>query len=224
MKTPLAFVLVALVSGGALVRATSSDTAAVSATFIEPDAPEVAEIRALGERAISRIGGTMVNEAAVTVAKEGAVNALTKCHLKDIAMTNGCVGGMPRIVAMKRTSVRLRDPANAPDAADQLALARMQLAVDAGNPPKILVQRIDQPGGSHEWRVYRPLGITRVCLTCHGPAAEMSPELQAALKARFPNDPAAGYGFGEWRGLLRVTVADAAPSSAPAPKTPAKKS
>jgi hypothetical protein len=202
----------------------AADTPSVTTVFIDPDSPDVAEIRSLGERAISRIGSTMVSEATTAVARDGAVRALSKCHLKEVTMTNGMVGGMPRIVAMKRTSLKLRSLDNAPDPADQLALDRVKVAINAGDAPKLLVQRIDLANGQHEWRVYRPLGMAKVCAACHGPANEQSPQLQAALQEKFPTDEAVGYEVGEWRGLLRVTVAEApppAPAASVQPTAPA---
>ena len=186
----------------------AADAPALQASFIDPDAPEIAEIRQLGENAIGRIGTTMVTEATTAVTKSGPVLALDACHLKTVVTTNGTVAGMPRITAMKRTSVKLRDPKNAPDAAEQLALHRMEVAINAGRPPNVLVQKIENPGGATEWRVYRPLVVRPNCLPCHGPSGQMSAELRTALKTRYPDDQAVDFAVGEWRGLLRVTVAD----------------
>ena len=57
--------------------------------------------------------------------------------------------------------------------------------------------------------MYKPLGATANCLVCHGDPAEQSPALRAKLNALYPANQAIGYAAHEWRGLIRVTVADA---------------
>jgi hypothetical protein len=188
----------------------------MTAEFVPVESPEATEIRSIGERAISRVAYSMVNEAAKTVASVGPTQSLSVCHLKFLPSTGAVISDMPRVTALKRTSLRLRDPANAPDAADQAALDRVQRALEAGDSaPKILVQRVERTGSPAEWRVYRPIGVLAQCLPCHGPTDEMSDEFRAELKRRFPNDAATGYSLGEWRGVIRVSIA---PASAPTKK------
>lgn len=202
----------------------AAETPAVSARFVDPDAAENAEVRGLGERAINRLAATLGNEVAVATSKGGADKAVEFCHLKALPLTGEILSGMPRIKEVKRTSLKLRNPANAPDAAEQLALKKVERDIERGVLPKVLVQEIELPGGKSEWRVYRPIGVAPQCVMCHGAPEAMSPELQKSLKARYPADEATGYTAGQWRGLIRVTVGDAPPPppAAKAP-TPAKK-
>lgn len=195
----------------------------IVAEFVESDDPKIAEIRALGERAINRLAITLVNEVAVA-SKKGPENAVEVCHLKALPLTGEVVAGMPRITAAKRTSLRLRNPANAPDEAELLALRSVERDIERGKAPaQLLLQKVTQPGGGTEWRVYRPLGLLGHCVACHGPRENQTPELQAKLKQLYPNDQAVGYAPGQWRGLMRVTVSDTpAPAKAP-PKAPAPK-
>jgi hypothetical protein len=59
-----------------------------------------------------------------------------------------------------------------------------------------------------KWRVYKPIGITSNCLTCHGDPADQSPRLRGKLKAMYPEDQAIGFKSHDWRGVIRVTVSD----------------
>jgi hypothetical protein len=215
MKTRLPFVSVlawaCALSGSASAADTPATPPAPAAEFIDADSPEAAEVRGLGERAINRLAVTLVNEVAVAVARTGAEKAVDVCHLKALPLTGEIVAGMPRITAVKRTSLRLRNPANAPDAAEQLALDRVQKDLESGTLPKVLVQRVDLALGRREWRVYRPIGILPQCVTCHGPRESLSPELQARIAKTYPEDNALGYSVGQWRGLIRVTVSDPPP-------------
>jgi hypothetical protein len=206
-------------AASAPARAAAAPAAAMTAEFVALDAPEAAEIRAIGERAISRIAYSLVSEVTVAVGKQGAAAALVECHLKYIPISGRVIEDMPRITALKRTSLRLRNPANAPDAADELALRKVARELDAGNPPRLVLQRVQLAGGANEWRVYRPLAVTTACLACHGTTESIADDVRAELKWRFPNDAATGYSTGEWRGLIRVSVADA-PATPATPKLP----
>ena len=184
--------------------------AAVNARFITTDTPESAEVRRVGEDAINRLAFTLVREVSSALAKDGPEAAVDVCHLKALPVTNGAITGLPRITAVKRTSLKLRNPANAPDDADQLALDFIKQQLDNGDSPEaLLVQRVETPAAAPEWRVYKPLGVMAKCLVCHGDPATQSDALRAKLNALYPADQAKSYSAGEWRGLLRVTVADA---------------
>jgi Protein of unknown function (DUF3365) len=196
---------------------------AAKSNFITQDTPESAEVRKLGENAINRMAVSLVREVNTALANGGAERAVDVVHLKDIQMINGTVAGIPRITAMKRTSLKLRSPANAPDAADQLALEEMLRQMQTGEAaPSVLVQRAEIPPAAPEWRVYKAVGTLPKCLACHGDPAEQSETLRSVLRRYYPDDQATGYAAGTWRGVLRVTVADA-PPAAPKP-APAKKS
>jgi hypothetical protein len=187
---------------------------APQARFVNDDTAEVAEVRRVGGDAIERLAITLVREVSSAIAKGGPEAAVDVCHLKDLPIIQGTVAGLQRITAVKRTSLKLRNPANAPDAADQLALDFIRQQLENGDSPAaLLVQRVEAPPAPPEWRVYKPLGVSAKCLACHGDPAEQSPALRAKLNRLYPADQATGYNAREWRGLIRVTVAD----------TPAKK-
>jgi hypothetical protein len=213
MRLPL---FAALLLGGGLQAAEepSAPPVAVNAAFVEADSPALTELRDHGERAINRLGATLLNEVTVAMAKVGAEKAVDVCHLKALPLTGEIIAGMPRITGVKRTSLRLRNPANAPDPAEKLALARVEKDLANGILPKLLLQRVERPGGTPEWRVYRPVGVAPACVTCHGPRESLAPDLAARLAARYPDDQATGYAAGQWRGLIRVTVAEAPPPQA----------
>lgn len=193
-----------------LLAVANADGDALKARLIDDGNPEAAEVRKLGEDAINRLATTLVREVTAAMAKEGPAGAVDTCHLKAVPLTNGTVAGLPRIVAMKRTSLKLRSPANAPDAAEKLVLDHIQQLLDDGDPPPpLLVQRVETPGAAPEWRVYKPVGMMPKCLACHGDPEGQPDALRAKLAERYPDDQATGYNTGEWRGLIRVTVADA---------------
>ena len=207
---PVLFRTVFIVAGtllaGAAWSLSAQDQAAPSAVFVTPATPEEKKIQSAGEFAIDRLAVSMVNEVRSALALGKPEDAVDMCHLTGLAK-NGVIPGLPRIIAVKFTSLKIRTSANLPDAADKLALDYFDHTPGtATSPPQPLVQRIDAPDSAPEWRVYKPIAVTTNCLVCHGSPGRQSPALRAKLDALYPNDRATGYQVGEWRGLIRVTV------------------
>ncbi|MBM3853388.1 MAG: DUF3365 domain-containing protein [Verrucomicrobia bacterium] len=221
MKKPL-ILSAAFVLAAAAHRISLAADPAASARFVDPEAPEHKELCNLGERAIDRLVASLAGEAMLAVQKSGAEVALEVCHLKALPLTGQIISDLPRITAVKRTSLRLRNPANAPDASELAALKQVEKSLESGVLPKVLLQQIAQRDGQTEWRVYRPVGIAPPCMACHGPTESLQPELQARLKKFYPADQATGYAAGQWRGLIRVTVADSPPPAPPTGKSSSK--
>lgn len=189
---------------------------AVTAHFIAEGDPQAAEIRAVGEKAIERLASLLIREINNGLLKGSPEDTVDVAHLKKLTSTDGAITGYPRIAGVKLTSLKLRNPTNAPDAAEQLVLdAIVEEMENDKAPPSLLVQKVERAGGALEWRVYRPLGILPACLICHGDPEGQSLALQAKLAARYPNDKATGYTGRSWRGLIRVTVTAAAPAKKP---------
>lgn len=177
--------------------------------FVKKDDPAVATIASTGFNEIARVGGLMVNQvnqALVDDTPEGAVAAM---HLKNLELPKP-VAGQPTITAIKRTSLMLRDPSNAPDAADAAALELIhQQLMDGDKPDSMIVQRVDRPNQPTEWRVYRPIATSKSCLVCHGDPEKFRPEVKAALDHLYPQDKAVDYQAQEFRGVIRVSLAEA---------------
>lgn len=212
---------VAAAQAALLAAADAPTPAASDSVFVDPDSTDVREIRALGEKAITRVGMSLVSEVTSSIAKDGPEKAVEVCHLKALPLTGEIIAGLPRITAVKRTSLKLRNPANAPDEYESRALDRFRRKLEDGAPPSVLVQRIDHPNGKPEWRVYRPVVVLQQCVSCHGPVENQSPALRTTLQQRYPQDAAVGYKLHDWRGLVRVTVGDPPPATKAALPAPA---
>ena len=208
MKTPLLLLLLASGSLGCF----AADTPAVVSpgfTWIDPSDPAVAMVRQAGEQSISRIANLLIFEVERGIAADGLSKTLETVHLKNMVLPK-MAPGLPRVTAVRRTSLGLRNPANQPDAADSAALAKIDTAIKAGvEVPMLLIQRIEPAAAPVEWRVYRPITTQPVCLNCHGPRNDLRPEVREFLDKNYPLDNAADYTSYKWRGVIRVSLAAA---------------
>ena len=177
--------------------------------FVKSDDPAVEAVASKGFNEIARIGGLMVNQVNQALVNDDIGVAVAAMHLKNLELPKP-VAGEPAITAIKRTSLMLRDPQNAPDAADAAALELIhQQLMDGDKPDAMIVQRVDRPNQATEWRVYRPIATSKSCLVCHGDPAKFRPEVKAALDHLFPEDKAVDYQAQEFRGVIRVSLAEA---------------
>lgn len=175
-------------------------------TFVAISDPQAAEIAQYGSSLIERIGGMLVMEINRELASREISESIEVMHLKDLQLPKPAPG-KPKVTAIKRTSTMLRDPLNAPDAADRAALDRIHLQLMANEAPdKIIVQKIPHQGQPDEWRVYRPIATTQSCLACHGDPEKFKPEVKAVLERMYPGDKAVDYRRQEYRGVLRVSL------------------
>lgn len=178
------------------------------AEFVDPALPTAASILQAGDAATKQVATKLVAELTVVLAASGPLSAVEVCHLKALPLTAEKLAGLPQVTSVKRTSAKLRNPANQPDAAEQTALEHMAQLLAAGRtPPPLLLQRVGPAEKPTEWRVYRPVFIQAACLACHGEPAQQAPDLRAALQARYPHDLATGYREGDWRGFIRASIA-----------------
>jgi molybdopterin-binding protein len=177
-----------------------------TSTFLSPEDEKVAALATYGAQVIERIGGMLVSEVNRELTNREVHEAVSIMHLKSLELPKP-VAGKPVVTAIKRTSLMIRDPRNAPDNADAEALDRIhQQLMNNETPDKVMLQKIEQPGKPVEYRVYRPIAATPSCLACHGDPKTFKPGVKAALDLLYPEDKAIDYSAREWRGILRVSL------------------
>lgn len=157
----------------------------------------------IAEPAAGELMRTLVSRVTGAVEEGGAAHAVEFCSMDAIPITRLVEDGLEGDLALKRTSFRYRNEANAPDEAEELALRYFEEQMLAGGEtPAHYVQRVSE----EELRYYKPLFVAEFCLQCHGDPAAMDPEVKAKLEASYPGDLATGYKAGDFRGLVRVSV------------------
>jgi len=166
--------------------------------------PEEGErVAQIAEPAAAELLRTLVGRLTAALDEGGPSQAFDLCSDEAIPLTRMIEAGLEGTLFLKRTSFRYRNPANAPDEAEEAALIFFERAIqDEGDAPSSFVQRVSQG----EVRYYKPLFVGELCLGCHGDPESMDPQVRQALSERYPGDLATGYEAGAFRGLVRVSM------------------
>ena len=178
----------------------------LGACGFESTAPAPAQIEAAtaaAARACDGLQKELVAALGDALGKGGPVAAIEVCQLRapQIAASVGAAAGLE----VGRTALRLRSPANAPDAWERGVLADFQQKLAEGKPAEGLVTTsVESAPDGHRLRYMRAIELKPVCLTCHGD--ELLPELREELARRYPADEATGFRTGDLRGAFTVTV------------------
>jgi len=108
--------------------------------------------------------------------------------------------------AVRRVSLKHRNPNNSPDPYEVRKLAELERLHQNRSMPAEAWE-IVREGGREKLRYLKPILVLPMCLTCHGPADKIPTEVRAVLEKEYPRDRATGYRAGELRGAVSVTVA-----------------
>jgi predicted amidohydrolase len=156
-------------------------------------------------------------ELMTAIAADGPVHAIAVCGEK--------APGIARQLAdrhgwsVRRTSLKPRNPENAPDAWERAGLTRIDARRTAGESPETLESAaIVATNGQREFRYLKAIPTAPLCLTCHG--EQIPAPVQAALQERYPRDTAVGFRVGDLRGafsLQRTLPAEGTASDTPVP-------
>lgn len=120
----------------------------------------------------------------------GPVAAVDVCNLKALPLLDSLSAAYG--VRIARTSLQLRNPANAPDSLEREMLLLYAEKWPSGDKnPKVLRTTTGV-------RYFRPIGTLALCLSCHG---EPEGALKERLTSLYPTDAATGYREGQFRGL-----------------------
>lgn len=108
--------------------------------------------------------------------------------------------------AIRRVSLKPRNPKAVPDAWERAALQDFDRRAAAGESPATLekAEVVEVEGGKKMQRYIRALPTQQLCLQCHGAASDLSPAVTAQLQALYPADQGVGYRVGEIRGAITL--------------------
>jgi hypothetical protein len=105
-----------------------------------------------------------------------------------------------------RVSLRTRNPLlGTPDAWEQTALADFDRRAASGEKAETLEhgEVVEEPAGRY-YRYLKAIPVAPLCVTCHGPADQMSPAILEQVRKEYPHDRATGYRPGQIRGAVTI--------------------
>jgi ketosteroid isomerase-like protein len=171
------------------------------ALILPAQADDVSERAATSQAAIQGFASTLQGELVAAMQKGGPVEAISVCNQRapEIAAAISEETGW----SVGRTSLKLRNPENAPDEWERAVLEDFDARLAAGTPPSELThQEVVTEGDESVFRFMRAIPTGGVCLTCHG--SELGGDIQHALERLYPNDQATGYAEGQIRGAFTI--------------------
>lgn len=204
MKTPFApwAAVVLAVAGCAAPTApqTAPQTAAPAATPAEPGAAWVGAARDVATTVPPRLLAVLREE----IAKGGPEGAIAACREQAPALARKA--SQDSGWAVRRVSLRQRNPKAVPDAWERGVLEEFDRQAAAGAAPASLERAatVKAADGTAELRYMRALPVIELCTGCHGTPDRLSPAVVARLKALYPEDRAIGYKVGDIRGAITL--------------------
>ncbi len=171
------------------------------ATAAPAQAEELAERVAGSQAAIQKFASTLQGHLQAAMQEGGPTAAIKVCQQRapeiasDISSETGWSVG--------RTSLKLRNPDNAPDEWERAVLEDFDAQRAAGVPASELSRHeVVQEGDEEVFRFMRAIPTAGLCLTCHG--SELGGDIQHALERLYPDDQATGYSEGDVRGAFTI--------------------
>ncbi len=145
---------------------------------------------------------TLKKELQAAMQEGGPVNAVSVCNLTApaIASTYSARNGWD----VGRTSLKLRNPANAPDEWERSVLESFEERKRAGeDPAKMEYYEAIHEDGMSELRYMKAIPTAGLCLACHG--EQLDSIVKARLETLYPDDQAVGYQVVDIRGAFTIT-------------------
>ena len=132
----------------------------------------------------------------------GPINAISVCNLSAPAIAN--TYSVSRGWDVGRTSLKVRNPANAPDAWERSVLESFEERKAAGeDPAKMEYHEVVRQDGVKELRYMKAIPTAKLCLACHGENVDSI--TRTRLEKLYPEDQALGYKAGDIRGAFSIS-------------------
>lgn len=131
----------------------------------------------------------------------GPVEAIAVCNVAapQIAESHSEARGW----SVGRTSLKVRNPGNVPDAWERGVLQQFEARRAAGeDPAAVEFAEVVDRGGAKVFRYMKAIPTAEPCLACHG--SNLAPEVAAKLSQLYPQDTATGFAAGDLRGAFTI--------------------
>ena len=159
----------------------------------------------IGDQVAGRLFASLMTTLQEKIAAEGPESAIAYCRLEALPLTSQVTEEFPSVKSVRRTALRVRNPANTPDATDQSVLEEWLASWNPSVPPPPVIKEYSATDGTKELRYYRPVPVMATCLACHGSGEEIPGNVRAAIERDYPQDDAVDFQEGDLRGAIAVT-------------------
>lgn len=151
-----------------------------------------------GDSLVTKTFDTLRNTLTKAIGEKGFAGAVEFCTTQALELTNSFTS---EGITIKRSSDKLRNPANAPDSIEQRILsAFLQLKKEDGEIKPVLEK---DAAGNHHY--FKPIILQAMCLNCHGDkTTQIKPDVWNVIQQKYPADAAFDYKEGDLRGLWHV--------------------
>ncbi|MCW9035905.1 MAG: DUF3365 domain-containing protein [Alphaproteobacteria bacterium] len=153
--------------------------------------------------AVKGFFGALKSQLVAGLEAGGPVNAIGTCNTAapGIAAETSKKAGW----SVARTSLKLRNQKNAPDAWEKAVLETFDKRRAAGEDPmQMEFSEVTTVDGKKAFRYMKAIPTAaKPCLACHG--SKIKPEVIAKLDQLYPGDMARGYKPGDIRGAFTIT-------------------
>lgn len=166
-------------------------------------AEDTQSLTAEGKALIGQFSAALKGELQAAMKAGGPENAIAVCNVRapEIAETVSAESGGWTVA---RSSHKLRNPGNAPDAYTEAAIEEFLRRQSAGETPDTMVRaEIVTEDGHQVFRMVKAIPTGEVCLACHGGDTVKGPVVDA-LARLYPGDQARGFQAGEMRGVFTL--------------------
>lgn len=154
--------------------------------------------------AMKALGSALQGELKAAMKQGGPLQALDVCHTKAPELSALISADQGDGTMVGRTSLKHRNPNNAPMAWQTTVLNDFEARKQAGEDPKsIEFSQLVNVDGKKEFRYMKAIPTGEVCLKCHG--GEIDPMVKEKINSLYPEDQATGYSLGDIRGAFVVT-------------------
>lgn len=148
------------------------------------------------------LGKALKSEVVKSMKAMGPVGTIGFCNYKAPEITNQVASKSGWHVA--RTSLKYRNPKNAPDSWELAVLEKFEARKASGEPVKNLeFGEIVTLNGKQTYRYMKAIPTGKPCLHCH--AAKIRPEVESMLQRLYPGDKARGFKVGDIRGAFTLS-------------------
>lgn len=154
-------------------------------------------------------GANVVNKAAhllqtnlkQAMADSGTAGAIQFCNSAALPLTK--TAGGDSFTYVKRTSLKLRNPANKPTDREKMVLKMFD---EAAGRKESIGPTLDLGADGHIF-YYHPIKVQPLCLNCHGKVGEnITEDVFNKIRSLYPKDKAMGYSAEDFRGVWVVKL------------------